>query len=115
MRGSKAVGWADGVYAAEKRDVHFDQSLAVAAAKRRQQETSQYSVVDSAAPWGGQGDKQRGNHPYRPSMDSRLRQHIECFVERMGGAVEEGRHFAQLLQVRSKSSAIQNSTESSQI
>lgn len=99
MRGSKAVCWADGVPAIFKRGVHFDQQLAVAA-KGQQQETSQYSVVDSAAARGGQVDKRREIQPCRPSMDSRLRQHIECFVERMGGAVAEGRHLAHLLQAR---------------
>lgn len=102
MRGSKAVGWAYGVPAAVKRGVHFDQQLVVAAAKgQQQQETSQYKVVDSAAAGGGQVDKPREIQCYRSSMESRLRQHIECFVQRMGGAVTEGRHLAQLLQVRS--------------
>lgn len=35
------------------------------------------------------------------SVDSRLSQHVERFVKETGGSMAEGRHLAQLLQVRS--------------
>lgn len=111
-RGSKAVGWADGVPAAVTRALHLDQPLALAAAKERRHETSQQSVVDSTWRGGGKGEKPKGfagqSYPHRHSIDSRLRQHIECFVKKMGGAMAEGRHLAQLLQARSTPSVIKN-------
>lgn len=102
MCGPNPVDGVNGVFTPTKRGVYFDKSVAVAP-KENQHDAARWTIADTEGTGGGHRkprDTLGRISLRRPSVESRLCEHVEFFVNVMGGARAEGRHLLQLLQVR---------------
>lgn len=104
--GSKLVDGENGTSTAVKRRVYFD-PLAAKAPKENTHDALRRVIAAGDERDGRDGGRKetprnsRGHSSFgRPSVESRLRQHVEHFMNVVGGPMVEGRHLLQLLQVR---------------
>lgn len=100
--GPKRVERANGISTTAKRGVFFHKSVGVAP-KENQHDEARWTMADTEGSGGGHDEKPwytlGRSSLRRPSFESRLRHHVEHFINVSGGSMVEGRHLLQLLQV----------------